>query len=374
MIHLNTAGAGLMPDPVVSAMVDCVRREAATGAYETERFYDDVLQKQVYLKLGALLGAPADDIALFDSATRAWCAVVCRLDLGPIDRVWVTPYEYAGNLISLQNLRDRTGCLIELIPLLPNGDLDLEWMRASISDEVAFVSITAVPSGCGIVNPIAEIGRILAGQRCFYAVDACQVVGQLDIDVTRIGCDLLTGAGRKFLRGPRGTGFAYVAPRLRDALRLEFHDLHVARATSLDDHLVEDDSARVLELAERTTAAIVGLDAALAHAERVGAFDNGDVLQALRAGVGAVPGMELITPGTVQSGIVSFRHESVPAERIRSELGQRGINAWTIRGDHTPLYLSRRGIDTAVRASVHYYNTVAEVDVAVRALRQIVAV
>jgi len=103
MIHLNTAGAGLMPESVVTAMIDCVRRVVQLGAYETA------------------------------------------------EKVWVTPYEYAGNLI---------------------------------------------PSGCGIVNPVAEIGEILAPYRTFYAVDACQAIGQLPVDVAEIGCHLLSGAGK----------------------------------------------------------------------------------------------------------------------------------------------------------------------------------
>ena len=190
-----------MPESVRAAMTACVDREAATGCYETEESLDDLLQCEVYQRLARVLGAPAGDIALFDSATRAWCAVVPRLRPGPADRIWITPYEYAGNLIALFSLRDRTGCRIEVIPTLPGGDLDLEWMSRHIRDDVAFVSVTHIPSGCGIVNPVEEIGRLLAPYRCFYAVDACQSVGQIPVDAARIGCQLLTGAGRKFLRG-----------------------------------------------------------------------------------------------------------------------------------------------------------------------------
>jgi selenocysteine lyase/cysteine desulfurase len=362
-----------MPESVATAMIDCVRREVEHGAYETELHYDKVLQQEVYERIAALVNAPVEDIAFFDSATRAWCAVVCRLDLGPGDKVWVTPYEYAGNLISLFALRDRTGCVIEVIPTTPSGDLDLEWMAATISDDVAFVSLTYIPSGCGIVNPVAEIGRILAPYRAFYAVDACQAVGQVPVDVAEIGCHLLSGAGRKFLRGPRGTGFAYVAPQLRSALVTDTHDLHVARVVSPTEYVVEDGSARGLELAERTTAAVLGFTAALTHYASVDPFDQHEVFQSLRSTLAELP-VELIEPGTRHSGIVSFRHTTIPAERIRDELGARGINGWKISGDHTPIYMAERGIDTAVRLSVHYYNTLDDVAEAGRALREILEV
>lgn len=361
-----------MPEPVAEAMIDSVRREAAHGAYETERYYDKILQHEVYDRLATLLDAPREDIALFDSATRAWCSVVCKLDVAPNDRIWITPYEYAGNLITLFALRERTGCRIEVIPTMPDGDLDLDWMSSNISDEVAFVSVTHIPSGCGIVNPVAEIGRILAQHRCVYAVDGCQSVGQVPVSVTDVGCQLFTGAGRKFLRGPRGTGFAYVAPGLRSALTPEFHDLHVARVSSPTAYLVEDGSARSLELAERTTAAVLGFNAALAHHESADQSTRQALFESLRMTIGELPGVELIAPGRVQSGITSFRHDTLSAERICQELEMRGINMWLIRGDHTPLYMAQRGVDKAVRASVHYYNTVDELAAAGSALLDIV--
>ncbi|MGW3360530.1 aminotransferase class V-fold PLP-dependent enzyme [Streptomyces bungoensis] len=371
LVHLNTAGAGLVPAEVRRTMADVLDREAATGCYETEGHLDGIVNDEVYRRLARVLGAPVRDVALFDSATRAWCAVVPRLLLGPDDRIWVTPYEYAGNLISLFNLRDRTGCRIEVVPTLPGGDLDLDWMATHIADDVALVSVTHIPSGCGIVNPVEEIGRILAPYRCFYAVDACQSVGQVPVDVRRIGCQLLTGAGRKFLRGPRGTAFAYVAPELRAALATDFHDLHVARIDSATGYRVHDDSARSLELAERSTAAVAGFHTALTLFEEGRPFDNKEVFQALRAGLEDIPEVDLIAPGAQQSGILSFRHPAVPAETVVARLAAQHINAWKIVGHHTPLYMAERGVDTAVRVSAHYYNTVDEIDRFGHALREI---
>lgn len=370
-IHLNTAGAGRVPEDVRRTMADVLDREAATGCYETEGHLDGIVNDEMYRRLARVLGAPVGDVAVFDSATRAWCSVIPRLGLGPGDRVWVTPYEYAGNLITLFNLRDRTGCRIEVVPTLPGGDLDLEWMAAHIADDVALVSVTHIPSGCGIVNPVEEIGRLLAPYRCFYAVDACQSVGQIPVDVRRIGCQLLTGAGRKFLRGPRGTAFAYVAPELRAALATDFHDLHVARIDSATGYRVHDGSARSLELAERSTAAMAGFNTALTLFEEGTPFDNKEVFEALRATLEGVPDVDLIAPGTQQSGILSFRHPAVPAGTIVARLAEQHVNAWKIVGHHTPLYMAERGVDTAVRVSTHYYNTVAEIDRFGGALREI---
>ncbi|MFI8106512.1 aminotransferase class V-fold PLP-dependent enzyme [Streptomyces sp. NPDC086023] len=373
-VHLNTAGAGLMPAEVVDVMADHLAQEAAEGAYETELRHADTLDKGVYEALASVLDAPVDDVALFDNATRAWSSAVGALRLTGTGRVWITPYEYAGNLILWTELRRRTGLRVEVVPLTPSGDLDLDWMRRNIREDVAVVSVPHVPSGCGIVNPVEEIGRILAPWPCLYLVDACQSVGQLDVSVRRIGCDLLTGAGRKFLCGPRGTGFAAIGPRLRAAATPLFHDLHVADVTALHDYEVHTDSARRFEYAERSAAAVRGLDAALRHhlARTAEPGTGHDARAAIRDAIAAVPGTRLIDPGTRHASLVTFVCADVSAARIRAELAARGVSVWVAQGNHTPLYLPGQGVDHAVRVSPHHYTSPQDTEVFARALREVI--
>jgi selenocysteine lyase/cysteine desulfurase len=370
-IHLNNAGAGLMPAAVTQAVTSFLDEEASGGAYEAEQRHADTLEKGVYETAARALDAEVDDVAIFDSATRAWSSVVANLSFTPSDRVWVTPYEYAGNLIMWTELRRRHGFRIEVVPLLPDGDLDLDWMSANIGEDVAFVAVPHVPSGCGIVLPVEEIGRILAPWRCFYAVDACQSVGQLPVSVASIGCDLLTGAGRKFLRGPRGTGFAVIGSRLRAQVKPPFYDLHIADMVSDDTYEVRTGGARRFEYAERSSAAVSGLDVAFRHHLARTDTGSGPIREAVRRAVHEVPGTRLIDPGSRHAAIVTFTHDRVPAQRIRAELHERGVNVWIAQGSHTPLYMRSIGVDHAVRVSPHYYNSAAEVDTFVAALRDI---
>lgn len=375
-VHLNTAGAGLMPAAVVDAVTGCLRQEALDGAYETELRHADTLDKGVYASLARVLDAPVEDLALFDSATRAWTSAVTALSLSSRDRIWITPYEYAGSLILWTELRRRTGVRIDVVPLLPGGDLDVDWMRVNIREDVAVVSVPHVPSGCGIVNPVEEIGRVLSSWRCLYLVDACQSVGQLPVSARDIGCDLLTGAGRKFLRGPRGTGFAYIGPRLRAVARLPFHDLHVADMTSDTTYEVHTDGARRFEHAERSTAAVVGLDAALRHhLDRTQTPDvppGGTLRDLVRAAVEDLPGTRLVDPGTRHASIVTFVSDRVQAPRLRDELAARGVNVWVAQGSHTPLFMRRERVEHAVRVSPHHHNTPEDVDVFARGLRAVI--
>lgn len=372
-VHLNTAGAGLMPAPVVDAVCAYLREEATQGAYETEQRHEQTLETGVYENLARVLDAPVDDLALFDSATRAWTSAVCALSLTADDRIWVTPYEYAGNLILWTEIRRRTGARIEVVPLTAEGDLDLDWMRRHIGADVAVVSVPHVPSGCGIVNPVQEVGAILASWPCLYLVDACQSVGQLDVSVREIGCDLLTGAGRKFLHGPRGTGFACIGPRLREAASPPFHDLHVASMISADTYEVHAHGARRFEHAERGGAAVTGLDAALRHhlSRRPEPEAGPTARDRVRAVVEELPGTRLIDPGSRHASLVTFVSERVPAVRVRDELAVRGVSVWVAEGSHTPLYMREQAVERAVRVAPHYDNPPSDIEVFAAALAEV---
>ncbi|MCT9011841.1 aminotransferase class V-fold PLP-dependent enzyme, partial [Streptomyces rhizosphaerihabitans] len=343
-VHLNSAGLGRMPAAVRELLTEWTRFEDRYGPYELEERLDDVLHREIHERLAALLGAPPGDTVLCTGAADAFAAVLSRLPLGPRDRVWTTAYESAANLGALHALRARTGCRLDVVPLRPDGDLDLEWMERHIGADVALVCVPYVPSGCGIVNPVEEVGRILAPHRCLYAVDASYAVGQLSVDVARVGCDLLTGDGWRFLRGPQSAGFACAAPRLRQALAPHGG----------------------LSLVPPHGAAAVALNAALArHAALPPRKDLGP---GLRAAVEETSGTELIAPGRLQSGIVTFRHEELPAAQVRRRLADRGVLVWKTVAHQIPLYLPGRGVVTAVRASVHHDNSAEDIELFAAAL------
>ncbi|MFF4402664.1 aminotransferase class V-fold PLP-dependent enzyme [Streptomyces sp. NPDC001480] len=348
-VHLNAAGLGRMPAAARAVLTEWTRHEDRYGPHELEEHFDDVLHREIYARLAALLGAPPRDTVLFAGAADAFATLVSRLRLGPGDRIWTTPYEGAANLTTLFALRDRTRCGLNVVPLRPDGDLDLEWMARNIDDTVALVSVAYVPAGCGIVNPVEDIGRVLAPYRCLYAVDASYAVGQLPVDADRIGCHLLTGDGWRFLRGPQSVGFAYAAPRLRELL---------------GPRGVEPDLPPA-------NAAVTALNTALA--EPAGAYAFQELGPVLRAAVEAAPGTELITPGRIQSGILTFRHTELPAALIRRRLAERGVFVWKTVGQETPLFLPGRGVTTAVRATVHGDNSLRDVDGFGAALREVVA-
>lgn len=376
-IHLNTAGAGIPSEPVVTAMREYAAAEVEFGPYEAEERHAQQLGADVYRAIGELVGAAPSEIAVFGSATEAWCRTVCHLRIPTGSRVWTTPYEYAGNLIALREICRRTGSDLQVVPTLMDGDLDLDWMRRNLDRRVALVSIVHAPSSFGTILPAAEIGALLTGSGAVYALDACQTVGQLPLDVTEIGCDLLTGAGRKFLCGPRGSGFAYVSQRIWDQVDLRCPDLHAAEADGSGTMRLTVTDATRFETAERNGGVVLGLLAAARDAARrrvTGRFAaDPAVLAALVGAIECRPGVRLLTPGKRIAGVVSFVHDTVSPQAIRVALANRGVNGWVGIGSHTPVYMEREGIRTFVRTSVHHYNDLAQIDTFARVLRTVLA-
>jgi selenocysteine lyase/cysteine desulfurase len=322
--------------------------------------------RDVRLDLARLLGAAsADHIALFESGTRAWHSAVAAIAAWPRGgRVWVTPYEYAGNLLMLQALCRRHGLALEVIPVDGAGDLDLTWMAQQADERLCLVSVVHVPSACGTLLPVEAIGRWLrdACPQALYVVDACQSVGQQAIDCEAIGCDLLTAAGRKFLRGPRGTGFAAVSPRWLARVGDHPVDLHAAEVLSLHASRLVDPTARRLELTELPVAATLGLGQCVRAALAQDLAPARALYRSLCERLAARAEIRLLHPGRAHAGIVSFLHRDQSSRAVVQRLGEHAINAWVIAGAHTPLYLRAAGIESAVRLSVHCTNTPDDLD------------
>lgn len=365
-VHLNNAGAGLMRPEVLAVMTAYLNEEAQRGSYETEAHNAPVLDEEIYRLVAQLLHTRADDVAIFGSATVGWLAAAHATTLTKNDEVWVTPYEYAGNLIALAEARRAVGFTLRTVPLQPNGDLDLDWMVTHLTERCALVSVPHVPSGCGIVNPVTEIGDLLQDCRALYFVDGCQAVGQLDVDVPAIGCDVYTGAGRKFLRGPRGTGFSVTSEHFRTTAVRSFHDLHVASVASAPGAAVTvgTSSGRVWETAERSTVAVVGLAEALRRHLAAGSapYQQASVDRLRSRLFDIVGSARLIDPGSRRSNIVTVDTRPAAARNVVAALRSNGFNTWVMNGHDTPTYMAACGVDTAVRISPHHNTTASEID------------
>jgi cysteine desulfurase/selenocysteine lyase len=361
-IHFNNAGAALPPRQVTDSMVAYLRLEAETGGYEAAAREAEALERP-YHAAAELVGARREEIALAESATRAWQMAVYSLSLQPGDRILTTAAEYPGNYVGLLHRAKQTGASVEIVPDDESGAISLEALRTMLDDRVRLIAFTHVPTNNGLVNPAAGVGRIAREAGVPYMLDAAQSAGQIPLDVDEIGCDMLVATGRKYLRGPRGTAFLYVRREMIPRLEPPLLDWAAARFTAIDRYELMEDAHR-FETWEASLAARVGFGVALDYALEIGIGTIQEQVTALadmlRRGLRDIQGTTVRDAGTVQCGIVTFSHETVTPEQLCRQLAETRIN--TYPREVTPLDRAAGRAVPVLRASVHYYNTEEEVE------------
>ena len=374
LIHFNNAGAALMPAPVIETMTRHIQLEANLGGYEAAGQQSAEVEN-IYAAIGQLINAQPDEIAVIENATRAWDMAFYSLPLQPGDVVLTSTTEYAGNYIPYLQMKQRRGIEIRVIPNDEHGQVSLSALTAMLDDDrVALISLPVIATNGGPVQPIEQIGALARSAGVLFLLDACQGVGQMPIDVQKIGCHMLAATSRKYLRGPRGMGFLYVERSLCQNLEPAFLDLHAAALQSADTFTIRAD-ARRFENWECNVAAKLGLGAAVEYALAQGIEPMWQRIQKLadylRQQLAEIPGITPRDLGAVKSGIVTFSHLNSTAAQVQQWLAgqEKRINVTTSTFRSTLLDMQHRDLLEVSRASLHAYNTEAEIDMMIAVLR-----
>jgi len=366
MIHFNSAGASLQPRCVLDAVTDHLNLEARLGGYRALEQASGRAEA-VYASAARLLQCATDEIALTESATRAWDVAFASFPLAPGDRILTAKAEYASNVLALLQAARRRGVAIDLAPDDRHGQVDVEALAALIGPRTRLIALTHAPTDSGLVNPAAAVGRAARAAGVPLLLDACQTAGQLPLDVEALGCDMLSFTGRKYLRAPHGTGVLYVRRAWIERMEPPTVDLRAATWAGPDHYDIRRD-ARRFETWEAAHASRLGLGAAIDHA-----LDWGldairarieRLAQTLRARLADSPGVTVNDRGMVLSGLVTFTRDGEAPIDAQRRLQAQDINVSVT----APGYARFDGATPRIRASVHYFNTEAEIDRFITAL------
>ena len=363
VVHLNNAGSALMPQPVLDAVVAHLELEARIGGYEAHDANAEAIER-FYGATAELIGAAPEEIAFVSSATRAWDMAFYSFRFERGDRILTSVADYISNYLAFLQTAERTGVEVVTVPNDEHGQLSVDALRDAVDERVKLIAVTHVPTNGGLVNPVADVGAISREAGIPYLVDACQAAGQLPLDVDAIGCDALSATGRKFLRGPRGTGFLYVRSELLERLDPPLIDMRAADWVAPDRYELRRDGRRFEEW-EQDYAGKVGLARAIDYTLEWGVEAIWqrvrDLGARLRVQLAELDGVTVRDVGEERCAIVTFDLAEVPADRVVETLRRRGAVIESLE----------RGLPDLVRASPHYFNTDDELDRLVEAVAKI---
>ncbi len=372
LIHFNNAGASLPPAQVLEAVIAYLKEEASLGGYEAEAKYASEF-KRIYSLTAHLINAKENEIALLDSATRAWDKALSAIPFEKGDIILTSYNEYVSNYIALLQLQKHYGVKVEMISEDPSAEFSLNDLKNKMGNQVKLIALTHVPSTNGLINQMDGVSDVAKNSKAYFLLDACQSVGQIHLDVEKIGCDFLAATGRKFLRAPRGTGFLYAREETLKNLEPMFLDFTSADLKN-KSYLVKEGAKR-FENYETSFAARLGFGVAVDYALKIGTKVIEERIQylakSLRQKLSNLPGLHVHDIGSQQSGIVTFSLLHLDSFMLAQKLRGRKINV-SVSSPAYALDLEAKGLSSVVRASVHYYNTEEEIETFIEQLKVII--
>jgi len=373
--HLNNAGASLMPRPVIDAITDHIRLEGEVGGYEAADAREQAVEA-TYRGLASLIGAKRQNVAIVSSATAGFVQTLSSFDFAPGDAIVTTRCDYTSYQIQYLSLHRRLGVKVLHADDLPEGGVDPESVRDLVRrNRVRLVAVSWVPTNSGLVQDVEGVGAVCEEAGVPFSIDACQAIGQIEIDVSALRCDYLSVTARKFLRGPRGVGFMFASDRaLARGDHPLFVDMHGAKWVAPDAYEIAPTAQR-FEDWEFPYALVLGLGAAAGYLIDVGidvAHERAFGLAAhAREGLARIPGVRVLDRGANPCAIVTADVRGLDASDVVAALQKRGINTTASLGWYGLLDFAEKRVESALRVSPHYFNTLEEVDSLVAAVGEV---
>lgn len=372
-IHLNNAGAALMPRPVIDAVSEYLDYEAVSGGYEA---YAGRLRQisTFYRSCAKLLNTRSRNVAFAVNATDAFARALSSIPFDKGDVILTSSNDYISNQIQFISLGKRFGVELIHVPDLPEGGIDPEALEKFILKySPKMVSISHVPTNSGLVQDVYAVGDVCSKYGITYIVDACQSAGQMPLHVESMQCDFLSATMRKWLRGPRGAGFLYVSDNaLEKGLEPLMIDMRGAQWTGPKEYIARKDAKR-FEDWEHNYALTVGSTAALDYAMAIGLESISErvnkLAHALREKLRDIDRLKVLDDGSRLCGITSSFIEGAEPKELIEFLHSRRVNAGISLAEYNVIDFGvRKQVPWALRMAPHYYNTSEEIDECIDAL------
>lgn len=378
LVYLDNAATTQKPQCVLDAILDYYRNdnanihrgvhelsERATEAYEgardkLRRFLNAAQAREIIFVRGATEG--------INLVAQSWG----RMAVGPGDEIILSHLEHHSNIVPWQMLREEKGAVLRVIPVLENGELDLEGYERLLGPRTKIVAVTHVSNALGTITPVRRIIEMARIWGATVLVDGAQAAAHLKVDVRALDCDFYVLSGHK-VYGPTGIGVLY-----GKAERLEAMPPYQGGGDMIESVSFERTTYNTLpykfEAGTPHIAGAVGLGAAVDYLERVGleavAAHEHELLDYATEALARVPGLKILGTAREKAAVISFTLEGVHPHDVGTILDRQGIAVRTGHHCAQPV-MERFGVAATTRASFAMYNTREEVDALVAGLEKV---
>jgi cysteine desulfurase / selenocysteine lyase len=297
-------------------------------------------------------------------------------NLQPGDEIILSVMEHHSNIVPWQIVAQRTGAVLKFVELTPEGSFDFSQFQNLISEKTKLVAVCHVSNTLGCINPVAEIAAIAHRYGAKFLVDACQSLPHSPVDVQQINCDWLVASGHKMC-APTGIGFLYGKLELLESMPPFFGGGEMIADVYLD-HSTYADLPHKFEAGTPAIAEAIALGAAVDYLSNIG-MDKIHAYEAeltayLFQKLGEIPEIQVYGPkpnaqGEGRAALAAFTAADVHPNDLSTLLDQEGV---AIRsGHHCTQPLHRYlGLPGTARVSLSFYNTRAEIDIFIKALKE----
>lgn len=369
LVYLDNAATTQKPVQVLDCIEKCYR-EYNSNVHRGIHFLSQEstrLLEEAREKVRSFINAPSTDEIIFTRGTTeslnllATCFSQRFLKAG--DEIILSGMEHHSNIVPWQIQAERVGYSIRVIPVLDNGELDMEAFRDMLSDRTRLVSVTWVSNVLGTVNPVGEIIRTAHEKGIPVVLDGAQAVPHTSIDVQALDVDFLAFSGHK-IYGPTGTGVLYGKRELLEAMPPYQGGGEMIGHVSFESTTFNSLPYK-FEAGTPDYVGSIALGAAIDYVQALGMDDirqyENSLLEYACQGLRTIPGMRFIGNAAHRSGVVSFLVGDIFPSDMGTLLDHLGIAVRTGHHCAQPL-MERFGIQGTVRASVSFYNTKADID------------
>ena len=377
LVYLDSAATAHKPECVLQAMLDFYRTDNANVHRSAHTLAGRATQKfeQARQRVADFLHAQSCDEIIWTRGTTEAINLVAqswgRQTLQAGDEVLVSAMEHHANLVTWQQIAKQTGAQLRIIPLLANGELDLQAYQAMLSPNTKMVALVHVSNVLGTVNPVAEVVRLAKQVGALTLIDGAQAVAHAPVDVQALGCDFYAFSGHK-VYGPTGIGVLYGRREILAQLPPWQFGGEMIKLVSYTDSEFNLPPLR-FEAGTPAIAEALGLSAALdfvSQQQSAGAETyQQQLLQHLIAGLQQIKSVSIVGHPAQRQGVVSIVLAQAHHHDVCQLLDAQGI---AVRSGHhcaMPL-LNSLGLAGTLRISLGVYNNKTEIEAFLQALRQ----